>query len=144
MIEKNTQLAGSISSLRFLGLNRNATAALSTFAKLSRATAGSKMLLAFLLFPTLAFGYPFDLNWNDMNGDEDGTVVYRKVSGEYQEVGIVGPNVTTFTDDPPGADGDTFCWTVRAFREGAISEPSNETCGSVPNTGPGARKGQNK
>lgn len=66
-----------------------------------------------------------------MNADEDGTVVYREISGVFHEVGFVGPNVTSFTDDPPGAAGDTFCWTVRAFREGEISGSSNEICANV-------------
>lgn len=92
----------------------------------------TKLFMASLLFPTLAFGYPFHLTWTHINGDEDGTVIYRDISGVFHEVGFVGPNVTSFTDDPPGAEGDTFCWTVRAFREGEISEPSNEICASVP------------
>jgi hypothetical protein len=106
------------------------------------------IIMALLLFPTMAFSYPFHLNWTDINADEDGTVVYREISGVFHEVGFVGPNVTSFTDDPPGADGDTFCWTVRAFREGDISGSSNETCATVPTTSgpskPGQRKGQTR
>jgi hypothetical protein len=99
--------------------------------------------VALLLFPTLASGYPFYLTWTDINADEDGTVVYREISGVFHEVGFVGPNVTSFTDDPPGAAGDTFCWTVRAFREGEISSSSNEICASVPAPSkPGQRRGQ--
>ena len=92
------------------------------------------MIVALLLLPTLVFGYPFQLTWTDINSDEDGTIVYREISGVFHEVGFVGPNVTSFTDEPPGADGDTFCWTVRAFREGVISGSSNETCATVPTT----------
>src|SRR5687767_2758301 len=86
----------------------------------SESTSAGKILIlmALLLSPTLTFGYPFQLNWTDMNADEDGTIIYREISGVFHEVGLVGPNVTSFTDDPPGAGGDTFCWTVRAFREG--------------------------
>lgn len=108
----------------------------------------AKWLLLLLLFPQAVFGYTFYLSWNDTNEDDDGTIVYRAVAGEYQEVAILGPNVTEFTDDPPAAAGDSFCWTVRAFREGFLSEPSNEACATVPAatepspTKPGKRKGR--
>jgi hypothetical protein len=99
--------------------------------------------VALLLFSTVAFGYPFHLTWSDVNADEDGTIIYREISGVLHEVGFVGANVTSFTDDPPGAEGDTFCWTVRAFREGDISGSSNETCASVPlSSKPGQRRSQ--
>ena len=102
----------------------------------------TSILVALLLFPTAGFGYPFHLTWTDINADEDGTIVYREISGVFHEVGFVGPNVTSFTDDPPGADGDKFCWTIRAFREGDISGSSNETCATVPASKPGQRKRQ--
>ena len=107
------------------------------------------VVVASLISPTVVSGYPFQLTWTDINADEDGTIIYREISGVFHEVGFVGPNVTSFTDDPPGADGDTFCWTVRAFREGDISGSSNETCATVPTTSvnlrppkPGQPKGQ--
>ncbi|MEX0806407.1 MAG: hypothetical protein WD688_24280 [Candidatus Binatia bacterium] len=69
--------------------------------------------------------------------------------GTSLEVGIVGPDVTHFTDDPPGAEGDRFCWIARAFGGGEISESSGEACASVPittvepePTKPGKRTGQ--
>ena len=103
----------------------------------------TSVVVALLLFTTLASGYPFHLTWTDINADEDGTVVYREISGVFHEVGFVGPNVTSFTDDPPGAAGDTFCWTVRAFREGEISDSSNEICANVPAPSKtGERRGQ--
>ena len=92
------------------------------------------VVVASLIFPTVVSGYRFQLAWTDINADADGTIVYREISGVFHEVGFVGPNVTSFIDNPPGADGDTFCWTVRAFREGEISGPSNETCATVPTT----------
>jgi hypothetical protein len=93
-----------------------------------------------LLFPTVASSYPFHLTWTDINPDEDGTIVYREISGVFHEVGFVGPNVTGFIDDPPGAAGDTFCWTVWAFREDDISGSSDETCASVPTTSVNPRR----
>ena len=92
----------------------------------------TSILIALLLSSTVAFGYPFHLTWTDVNADEDGTIIYREISGVFHEVGFVGPDVTRFTDDPPGSDGDTFCWIVRSFREREISGSSNETCASVP------------
>jgi hypothetical protein len=92
------------------------------------------VVVASLILPTVVSGYPFQLTWTDINADEDGTIVYREISGVFHEVGFVGPNVTSFTDDPPGADGDTFCWSVRAFRDGEISGSSNEICATVPTT----------
>lgn len=103
----------------------------------------TSIVVGLLLFPMAAFSHPFHLTWTDMNADEDGTVIYREMSGVFHEVGFVGPNVTSFTDDPPGAAGDTFCWTVRAFRQGDISGSSNETCASVPApSNPGQRRGK--
>ena len=92
------------------------------------------VVVASLILPTVVSGYPFQLTWTDINADEDGTIVYREISGVFHEVGFVGPNVTSFTDDPPGADGDTFCWSVRAFRDREISGSSNEICATVPTT----------
>src|ERR671919_3253187 len=103
----------------------------------TQCTATATMLCMLLLFHAVAFGHPFSLTWNDPNGDVDGTIVYRSVGDEYQEVGIVGPRVTNFTDDPPASPGDRFCWTLRAFREGLVSEPSNEACATVPSTSQG-------
>lgn len=144
MTNRNTQPTGT------LGVRQ---ASIAHCASSERTSAGriTSILIALLLPPTLAFGYPFQLNWNDMNSDEDGTIIYREISGVFHEVGFVGPNVTSFTDDPPGAGGDTFCWTVRAFREGNISGSSNETCASVPTTSansgsskPGQREAQRR
>ena len=111
----------------------------------------TKIFLGLLLFPTLAIAYPFNLTWTDVNEAEDGTVLYREVSDKWVEVGIVGPNVTSFTDDPPGAEGDRFCWIARAFGGGEISESSSEACASVPittvepePTKPGKGRGQQK
>jgi hypothetical protein len=115
--------------------NTNPTGAVCTRQSSIAHSASSRItfiLVALLLFPTVVFGYPFHLTWSDVNADEDGTIIYREISGVFHEVGFVGPNVTSFTDDPPGADGDIFCWTVRAFREGDISGSSNETCAKVP------------
>jgi hypothetical protein len=101
-------------------------------------------VVASLIFPTVVSAYPFQLTWTDINADEDGTIIYRAISGVFHEVGFVGPNVTSFTDDPPGADGDTFCWTVRAFREGDISGSSNETCATVPTISGPSKPGQRR
>jgi hypothetical protein len=51
------------------------------------------IVMALLLFPTMAFSYPFHLTWTDINADEDGTIVYRQISGVFHEVGFVGPDV---------------------------------------------------
>jgi hypothetical protein len=79
-----------------------------------------------------------------VNAGEDGTTIYREISGVFMKSAV-----TSFTDDPPGAGGDTFCWTIRAFREGHISDSSNETCASVPTVSvnprrskPGQRRAQ--
>lgn len=80
----------------------------------------------------LLFMFPFDLSWIDPNTSENGTIIFRKVSGVYQEVGQVGPNITVFTDDPAANEGDTFCWTVKAFNEINTSPASNEACATVP------------
>jgi hypothetical protein len=136
-MRKNNRNSTDIECARQSSIAHSASSAGTSAAKITC------IVVALLLFPTLASGYPFHLSWTDMNADEDGTVVYREISGVFHEVGFVGPNVTSFTDDPPGAAGDTFCWTVRAFREGEISGSSNEICANVP--GPlktGQRRGQ--
>lgn len=127
MTKKNRNLTGTACAIQSSTAHKTLSG--NTFAR--RITS---ILVALLSFPTVAFGYPFHLTWTDINADEDGTIVYREISGVFHEVGFVGPNVTSFTDEPPGADGDTFCWTVRAFREGVISGSSNETCATVPTT----------
>ena len=136
MSKKNTS-STAIGCARQSSIAHSASSAGTSAAKIT------SVIVAVLLFPALAFGYPFHLTWTDINGDADGTVVYREISGVFHEVGFVGPNVTSFTDDPPGAAGDTFCWTVRAFREGEISSSSNEICASVPAPSkPEQRRGQ--
>jgi hypothetical protein len=144
MTNRNTHPTG------ILGV-RQSSIADSTSSERTSAGKIRSILMSLLLSPTLAFGYPFQLNWTDMNADEDGTIIYREISGVFHEVGFVGRNVTSFTEDPPGAGGDTFCWIVRAFREGDISGSSNETCASVPTTSsnprsskPRQREGQGK
>lgn len=127
MTNRNTHPTGT------LGV-RQSSIAHSTSSERTSAGKITLILMALLLSPTLTFGYPFQLNWTDMNAEEDGTIIYREISGVFHEVGFVGRNVTSFTDDPPGASGDTFCWIVRAFREGEISGSSNESCASVPTT----------
>jgi hypothetical protein len=136
MTNTNTHPTGTLSV-------RRSAIAHSTSCERTSAGKITSILMALLLSPTLAFGYPFQLNWTDMNADEDGTIIYRDTSGVFDEVGFVGPNVTSFTDDPPGAEGDRFCWTVRAFRQGDISGSSNEICASVPAPSkPKQRRGQ--
>jgi hypothetical protein len=136
MTKKNRNLTGTACAIQSSTAHKTLSG--NTFAR--RITS---ILVALLSFPTVAFGYPFHLTWTDINADEDGTIVYREISGVFHEVGFVGPNVTSFTDDPPGAEGDNFCWTVRAFREGDISNSSNETCATVPaSSKPGQRRGQ--
>ena len=135
MNDKNSNPTGAVCRKQSLGVHAKAGMALSLPRMLGRQCAwATKIFLSLLLFPTLAIAYPFNLTWTDVNESEDGTILYREVSGEWVEIGIVGPNVTSFTDDPPGADGDRFCWIARAFGGGEISESSSEACASVPIT----------
>jgi hypothetical protein len=92
MTNRNTHPTG------ILGV-RQSSIAHSTSSERTSAGKIRSILMSLLLSPTLAFGYPFQLNWTDMNADEDGTIIYREISGVFHEVGFVGRNVTSFTDD---------------------------------------------
>jgi hypothetical protein len=75
-----------------------------------------------------------DLSWSDHSGTESGFRLERKLgtSGAFQEIAIVGPNVTSFQNT--GLLGNTqYCYRVRAFAAGENSAYSNECCG-VTNT----------
>jgi plastocyanin len=71
-----------------------------------------------------------ELTWNDNSNNEVGfSIEQRKVDGTFQEVAVVGPNVTRFV--VPGLDPSTFyLFRVRASG-GAVSSPFSNEAGAA-------------
>jgi hypothetical protein len=88
------------------------------------------------------------LSWNDPNTapdqSEDGTAIYREIAGSFQQVGSVGPNVTTFVETFSAVGGSQQCYVARPFRnDGELADAPNEWCGTVP-PDPCVTKGNSK
>jgi hypothetical protein len=95
--------------------------------------------------------YEVELNWQDNSGNEDGFLIYRasKPAGSQaaqamQQIGSVGPGITTYLDSPPGyTQGDNqYCYQVAAYRTNPVgligqppqhlqSKPTNTACSYV-------------
>jgi hypothetical protein len=79
-----------------------------------------------------------DLTWNDNSNNEDGFKIERKeVAGSYTEVGIVGANITEYSDTTVSPE-KTYYYRIRAYNGYGNSDYSNETnittppCGTSP------------
>ncbi len=80
-------------------------------------------------------GTQIALNWNDNSSDESGFKIERKqgAGGTYQEIGQVGPAITTFLAS--GLMPNTDCtFRVRAFNSGGDSAYSNESTSTTNNS----------
>jgi len=69
------------------------------------------------------------LSWADNSKDEEGFRIERKkgTQGQYEELAIVAPNVTSYTDINAEA-GTKYCYRVRAFNSVGNSTYSQEIC----------------
>ncbi len=76
-----------------------------------------------------------NLNWTDNSDNEDGFIIYRRDSVNFDVVGIVTPNNTSFTDNKGLDEGIDYCYHVRAFNEVEKSDISNDACVTVINPG---------
>src|SRR5437870_12246055 len=47
--------------------------------------------------------------------------------GSFVQIATVGANVTSYTDSNL-TSGSTYCYVVRAFNSGGVSDPSNGAC----------------
>jgi len=72
------------------------------------------------------------LSWADNSKDEQGFRIERKAGtkGKYEEIAIVRPNVTSYTDNSARA-GTKYCYRVRAFNSVGNSDYSQETCATA-------------
>jgi hypothetical protein len=72
------------------------------------------------------------LSWVDNSDNEDGFHIERKVgnNGIFSFIAIIGPNVTSYTDDNL-ASNTTYCYRLNAFNNIGISAYTNEACGTT-------------
>jgi hypothetical protein len=73
------------------------------------------------------------LSWQDTNSEETGFRIERKTaaSGTWAEIGVVGANVTSFTDTGAAAN-TTYVYRVRAYDLADQSSYSNEATVTTP------------
>ncbi len=72
------------------------------------------------------------LVWGDPNSTEEGTKIYREIAGAFEQVGEVGPDVTTFVETFTATEGAQLPYHVRPFNGSEMAPPSNEWVGIVP------------
>ncbi|MGE5373016.1 MAG: stalk domain-containing protein [Solirubrobacterales bacterium] len=66
------------------------------------------------------------LGWTDNSQNESGFKIERRVGvGGYQQIGVVGPNITNYSDTGLNY-GEIYIYRVRAFNGAGDSEYSNE------------------
>jgi Fibronectin type III domain len=73
------------------------------------------------------------LNWTDNSHNEDQFEIQRRPTqvGAFQQVGLVGTNVTTFTDNTVAA-GTTYDYRVKAVNSAGTSNPSGVSVVTTP------------
>lgn len=82
--------------------------------------------------PAVALAVGLRLDWTDNANNEDGVKIERKLgaTGTYAEIGQVGVNVVTYTDNNLSFS-QQYCYRVRAFNVAGNSGYSNEACGTT-------------
>ena len=69
--------------------------------------------------------------WNDNSANEDGFKIERKIGGTFNQIGIVGANVITYTDT--GLNGNTaYVYRVRAYNVAGNSAYTKEASAVTP------------
>ena len=89
-------------------------------------------ILAACAFPTNVEAGTLTLNWNDNSSNEAGFKIERKAgtAGTFAEIATVAANTTIFVD-PSLAEGQEFCYRVRAYNDGGDSTYTNEDCATT-------------
>ena len=89
-------------------------------------------LLAVIASPYEGNAAQLFLSWADNSKDEEGFRIERKKSthGKFEEIAIVGPNVTSYTDASAQV-GATYCYRVRAFNPVGNSAYTQEICATA-------------
>src|SRR5690348_14452927 len=87
-----------------------------------------KKIIAFALFAVLSAAPAFanTLTWQDNSGVEDGFIVKMLQKGNFVEVGRVGPNVTTYTDNFSEGVYLVFAFVKADDGTDVLSPPSNK------------------
>lgn len=73
------------------------------------------------------------LTWTDNSSDEDGFIIERRWEDQFVPIDLVGPNITTYTDNGSGFlifPETKYYYRVKAFRGDYQSSASNETDGN--------------
>ena len=79
------------------------------------------------------------VTWTDNSTNETAFLISRKLGpgGTYAQVGTVGANVATFTDDNGGAGlalNTNYCYSVVATNAGLNSAATADVCAVTPNS----------
>ena len=113
-----------------------------------------KTILAIILLAATAQAATLDLKWNDNSDNEDGFLLERSTNGaEFVEIGGVGSNVTTFTDEdvPLNSTVSYRCYAVNRYGDSPfsntvveITKPPKAPTDLKENKGNGVAKKKNK
>jgi len=68
--------------------------------------------------------------WNDNSADEDGFKIERKIGGLFNQIGLVGADVTSYTDIGLSA-GTMYVYRLRAYNAAGNSAYSNEAAATT-------------
>jgi hypothetical protein len=87
------------------------------------------------LVATAVSGCQIDLDWVDNADNESGFKVEQSTDGgqNFNEVAMVGPNVTSYSDDDLSVSTQ-YCYRVYAFNGGGNSGYSNTDCATTTST----------
>lgn len=98
-----------------------------------------KKIFFYLLLATTIFAQSITLAWNDNSSDETGFKIERSIDGgTFQQIGIVGSNVTTFSDDIQ--IGKKYTYRVCAYNSAGTSSYSTPLDVLLPTNSPSNMK----
>lgn len=137
-VPESQPTAMGINTRKGMGMERNTQSTI-VATKINRTTAAARTARLAVgviglmgLMPSVALAVGLRLNWTDNANNEDGVKIERKLgtAGAYAEIGQVGVNIETYTDNNL-AFSQQFCYRVRAFNAAGNSAYSNEACGTT-------------
>ncbi len=72
-----------------------------------------------------------DLTWNDNSAIEDGYRIERKTTGDFEQLGAVGENVTAYSDITLYSYTQTYVYRIIAYNAAGDSNDSNEASATI-------------